>query len=172
MTMTYDPYSAPTTEVVEMELLAEPPALVKASRLIRLVAAIVDGTCMFLIGMVLGMGLFVATGFDEAIADSTWFSVVLSLTVPPLWLVLNLPFLRRRGQTLGKLLCRIRIVREDGTRGGLGQIAFKRYAPMWLIGLVPCLGPIASLVDPLMIFRESKQCLHDQIAETIVVCVQ
>jgi uncharacterized RDD family membrane protein YckC len=35
----------------------------------------------------------------------------------------------------------------------------------WIISLVPLFG----IVDSLFIFGESRQCLHDKIADTIVV---
>jgi hypothetical protein len=41
--------------------------------------------------------------------------------------------------------------------------------PWWLVGLIPIAGAIISLVDTLLIFRSSHQCLHDQVAGTIVV---
>jgi len=35
--------------------------------------------------------------------------------------------------------------------------------------LVPGIGQIYSIVDALLIFRQSRKCLHDNIADTIVV---
>ena len=34
---------------------------------------------------------------------------------------------------------------------------------------VPIVGAFYALVDCLLIFRESRRCLHDNIADTIVV---
>jgi hypothetical protein len=38
-----------------------------------------------------------------------------------------------------------------------------------LIGAIPYIGPLFSLVNVLFIFREDYRCVHDHIAGTIVV---
>jgi uncharacterized RDD family membrane protein YckC len=61
-------------------------------------------------------------------------------------------------------------VRSDGSAAGIGRIVLLRLAPIWLMTLIPVVGVImAGLVDPLLIFRQSRKCLHDTIADTIVV---
>ena len=37
--------------------------------------------------------------------------------------------------------------------------------------LIPVVGMFIPFVDALLIFRSSNQCLHDQIADTIVIDV-
>lgn len=83
--------------------------------------------------------------------------------------VWNCVWLDRYGQTIGKRVARIRIVRSNGERASLGRIFALRYLPMTLLGAIPFLGTLITLTDDLLIFRESRQCLHDQIADTIVV---
>jgi uncharacterized RDD family membrane protein YckC len=85
------------------------------------------------------------------------------------FLLLNGYLLATRGQTLGKALLKIRIVRPSGEPASGARLAL-RYG----VGL--CNRPhgghalwIYSLVDCLMIFRKSRRCLHDEIADTIVV---
>ena len=41
--------------------------------------------------------------------------------------------------------------------------------PWGLLGLVPLIGWLFALADALLIFRDSRKCLHDNIADTIVV---
>jgi uncharacterized RDD family membrane protein YckC len=85
-----------------------------------------------------------------------------------LFLVIHGTLLLRRGQTVGKALLGVRIVRSDGTRATPGQLAV-RYGVGYLLTIVMPVGQVYGLVDALMIFRASRRCLHDLIADTIVV---
>ena len=73
------------------------------------------------------------------------------------------------GGTLGKKLLGLRIVRTDGSRAGFVRLFFGRAGVAVVPAFVPLLGSLWALVDMLVIFRESRQCLHDQIADTMVV---
>jgi len=73
------------------------------------------------------------------------------------------------GQTVGKRALRIRILRSNGERATLGHIFSRRFLPTTLLGVIPRLGPLVTLADCLLIFRDSRKCLHDQFADTIVV---
>lgn len=84
-------------------------------------------------------------------------------------LIYNFVLLHRNGQTIGKRILNIKIVRTDGSRAGLRRIFFLRALPIGLLGAIPWIGRIITLVDALMIFRDEKRCLHDQIADTIVI---
>jgi uncharacterized RDD family membrane protein YckC len=83
-------------------------------------------------------------------------------------LLINGWLLVDRGQTVGKMLLGIRIVRPDGSKVGVGRIAL-RYLVANVAPVTPIVGGIFGLVDALMIFRKSIRCLHDQIADTIVI---
>ncbi len=84
-------------------------------------------------------------------------------------LVINLVMLYRHGQSLGKRILKIRITRQNGERAGLARIVFLRMLIVGLLGNIPYAGPFISLVDALFIFRGDRRCLHDLIADTIVV---
>jgi uncharacterized RDD family membrane protein YckC len=43
--------------------------------------------------------------------------------------------------------------------------------PMGILGAIPGLGALLSLVNVLMIFGQEQRCLHDLFANTIVVQV-
>lgn len=77
--------------------------------------------------------------------------------------------LATRGQTIGKMLLGLRIVRTSGERASLGRLLGVRYGVGWLISIIPVIGQVYSFADSLFIFRESRKCLHDNIADTIVV---
>jgi uncharacterized RDD family membrane protein YckC len=75
----------------------------------------------------------------------------------------------RHGQTIGKKALGIKIVRTDGSRATLARIFFLRYLVNTLITLVPMGGRLYVLVDVLFIFGKQQRCVHDYIADTIVV---
>lgn len=86
-----------------------------------------------------------------------------------LYLAVHGYLLATRGQSIGKILLKIRIVRTDGSRASFQRLAGLRYALPGLFQSVPAVGMLYSLVDVAMIFRDSRRTLHDQIADTIVV---
>lgn len=78
-------------------------------------------------------------------------------------------FLKRNGQTIGKIVANTRIATMDGGKPSIGSLLGKRYAFMSLAQLIPVLGSIIGLLDVLMIFRGDRRCLHDIVAGTQVV---
>jgi uncharacterized RDD family membrane protein YckC len=73
--------------------------------------------------------------------------------------------LATRGQTIGKRLLGLRIVRLDGSRATFQSALVVRAMVTMLLDLVPGFA----LVDALFIFRGDRRCLHDLIAGTKVV---
>lgn len=73
------------------------------------------------------------------------------------------------GQTFGKRAMGIRVVRSDGGRVAFSRFIFLRWLPVAVLGSIPFIGWIVGLLDPLLIFRDSRLCLHDDIANTRVV---
>jgi uncharacterized RDD family membrane protein YckC len=64
------------------------------------------------------------------------------------------------------------VVRTDGSRASFGRIVLLRNFVSSLPGLLPYLGWIYLFADPLLIYQDSRRCIHDLIADTIVVrCV-
>lgn len=84
-------------------------------------------------------------------------------------LICNCSLLHRRGQTLGKLIFGIQIVRQDGTLASLSRLFFVRSGINTMLLFVPLLGAVSLLGSALMIFGRSQRCLHDRIADTRVV---
>ena len=86
--------------------------------------------------------------------------------------------LTTRGQSLGKRIMRIRIVRiEDGSNPGFVHAWVMRELLITAIGIalgmIPFLGlllrPAFHIVDWCLIFRDDQSCLHDIMAKTKVV---
>ncbi len=84
-------------------------------------------------------------------------------------LAIDLTLLARNGQTIGKKLLGIKVVRVDGSRVSLFRVFFLRYVCNTFLTLIPIAGSLYSLVDSLMIFSESRRTVHDRIADTIVI---
>lgn len=104
-----------------------------------------------------------------AVLGGAW----LALLAVQVWL------LSTRGQSIGKLLLRIRIVRfSDGGKPGILNAWLLREVPMTAIGIMlgflPFIGPVLirpafHVTDWCLIFRPDQRCLHDLIAGTRVV---
>ena len=60
-------------------------------------------------------------------------------------------------------------MRADGTPVTLSRVIFLRWLPVVLLGMIPFVGRVVGLVDALLIFRTERRCLHDNIADTIVI---
>jgi uncharacterized RDD family membrane protein YckC len=69
------------------------------------------------------------------------------------------------GQSLAKKYFGIKVIRSDGSPASLSNLIWKRNVLNWLISIVPLYG----IIEVLFIFGEDRQCLHDKIADTIVV---
>ena len=74
-----------------------------------------------------------------------------------------------RGQTVGKMLFKLRIVRTDGSQPDAWRLLGLRYGVGMLTNLNPIVAMVYGLLDCLLIFRESRKCLHDSIADTQVI---
>ncbi|GAA4187353.1 hypothetical protein GCM10022252_20710 [Streptosporangium oxazolinicum] len=74
------------------------------------------------------------------------------------------------GQTLGKRLCRLKVVSSvTGGPPSLRHAGIRALAYPAMMS-VPYIGVLINLVDMLWIFGDSKRrCLHDVIAKTVVI---
>jgi uncharacterized RDD family membrane protein YckC len=157
-----------------------------AERGARLLAASIDELILLAIGLPMVFGALpaliamVSGGTDPELIDT---SAVLRamvagpgtiITVIALigWCVMTAWLVATNGQSIGKRLVGIKVVRSDGSRASFARIFFLRNVVNALPNLLPYVGWLYQLVDPLLIYQDSRQCLHDRIADTIVVrCV-
>jgi uncharacterized RDD family membrane protein YckC len=141
-----------------------------AGRGTRLGAAIIDVVLALIafgvVAFVTPINIFkTATG-----GGGMWLVLVQNLVLGfGLFLLIHGYLLATRGQTVGKALLKIRIVRSDGSPASFGRIVGLRYLPTSVLASIPFIGSIYGLIDTLLIFRASRRCLHDNIADTIVV---
>lgn len=134
----------------------------------RLQAQVVDGflgAISLVVGMILGLGVQSVFGREDL---PYAFTVCMVGAFVALW-TYQLFLLGRSGQTLGKRMASVRIVRSDGSKPGFGRIFWLRTVLPTAIGFIPALGTIFGLVDVLAIFGQSRQCIHDTFADTVVV---
>jgi uncharacterized RDD family membrane protein YckC len=143
----------------------------KAGRGKRLGAALLDGvvSLIWLAPVIWAgyMALDVRKGIKPAgpMVALMLLGLALMITI----IVVNCLMLHRSGQTIGKRALDIAVVRTDGSRISLLRYIFLRVAPFVLIGMIPIVGKLIGLIDPLLIFNRERRCLHDMIADTIVV---
>jgi uncharacterized RDD family membrane protein YckC len=139
-----------------------------AGRGVRLLAAIVDG--LLVAGVMVLLGWLTAYDAFDPREDAPLSAFATSLGLAfGAYLLLNGWLLHSRGQTIAKALFKIKIVRSDGSKPSLLRLAGLRYFVTSLLTLVPLLGWMFALADCLLIFRDSRKCLHDNIADTIVI---
>lgn len=81
-----------------------------------------------------------------------------------------LTLLTLRGQTLGKWITRLRIVKfQTGVNPGFISALLLRSIAMGMLYNAPYIGSGILLFDIACIFRPDKRCLHDLIADTVVI---
>ena len=162
-----NPYAAPAARLAEQRDAGQ---LEKAGRGARVGAVLVDGVPLAVVGILAAI-LIPSVGNDGKGGISVVGGVLLGIMVLLMlgYVAYQLILLHRYSQTFGKKMLGIKIVRNDGSRAGLGRIFWLRMFVPGLIGAIPFVGGLFSLIDPLFIFGEEKRCVHDLIADTIVV---
>ena len=179
-----NPFTPPRANVDDV---APPARLVLAQRGARLVAYVLDSAPALVGGAIIACEMWTTmpytfgrrAGFapliqadmttdadmSKAVAISLWVVGVLCIA----WFVYNLVLVYQQGQTWGKRRMGLRMVRLDGSRMSFARFFWLRGVVAGLCCLIPLIGWPIRLIDKLLIFRSSRQCLHDTIADTIVV---
>lgn len=160
----HNPYAAPAARVQDVPT----EALELADRGTRLVAVIIDG--LLVLGLIMLIGIVSAiaapAGGNETVA---MVLVTIGMAAFLALIVVNLIWLYRYGQTIAKRWMGIKIVRTSGERCELWRIIFLRVMPLNILGAIPLIGYVVPIVDGLFIFRADYRCVHDLLADTIVV---
>jgi len=137
----------------------------------RFGAAMLDGIIMSIL-VLLPVVLFMG-GWTEYVTKVGTGGIGLKIGVGLfgfiVFLLVNGYFLAQSGQSLGKKMLGIKIVRTDGSQPPLSHIVLRRMVPVSVAQIIPTIGPLLAMIDILLIFRSSRQCVHDQIADTKVV---
>ena len=146
-----------------------------ARPLTRLVARIVD----FIVLMVVGLIPFMVgiADFDDLLDDSYELPLGVILALLAVDVVYEVALVATRGQTVGKMVMKIRIVRADnGLLPGWDQSSLRWLVPAvpGLVALVPSLWLVELLtlvVYLSLTWDKVRQGWHDKAAKTLVVKV-
>ena len=161
MTNPYAPPRAVVRDIPDPMSATEP-----ADRGTRLGAAFLDS---IIIGVTIYLPLmfvFVIRGQNAETAGTLiLLGSLLTVTGLVTWSWITIVYVKRNGQSIAKKILGIRVVRADGSAASLGRVFWMRNVVNGLMSIIPLYG----LIEILFIFGESRQCLHDKIADTIVV---
>jgi uncharacterized RDD family membrane protein YckC len=152
-------YAPPKAVVRDVSVRA---AIVPADRGTRLGAAILDG---FIFGVMVYAPFFVGAAIGSTASTGPVVGMVIALAGLAVWSWLTLRYVMRDGQSIAKKMVGIKVVRSDGSPISLGRLFWLRNFLNTVISIVPLYG----VIDSLFILAESRQCLHDKIADTIVI---
>ncbi|MFK7992450.1 MAG: RDD family protein [Sandaracinaceae bacterium] len=133
----------------------------------RLAAVMLDGA-LGVVPLTLVAGLSRALRSSPLMLYGLLAVLVLTLIVGGV----NLWLLARHGQSIGKRLLGLRIVRTDGARATLARLLFARIVVPGALGAIPFVGPLFALVDGALVFSDERKTLHDRIADTLVIDVR
>lgn len=164
----FNPYQAPSAHVEDVNDNEDSEL---AERGTRLGAVILDSLIFLVPGLFAIIPAMALMRGDAAETMGIGATIAVSVGVLGMLVVfvIDLVMLHRSGQTIGKRMLNVKIIRSDGSRAGLTRIFFLRMLVPGLIGGIPFVGFIFTIVDPLFIFQESRRCVHDLIADTVVI---
>lgn len=169
-----NPYRPPQVDFSPQPHRLDEADLPLASPMRRLGAYLLD-SLLYTIGIAPMLGAVILedagvldTGSEALLIASGAFLVLVCLGLFALTVVWWLQY----GQSPGKRLLGIRIVREDGGKAETQELLVLRFGAVFGINVALglCgLNSIFQMVDNLMIFSDRHQTLHDRIAKTVVV---
>ncbi len=166
---THNPYAAPSAVLSEVELLGDDEL---AGRGTRLAAIIIDTVVQIAVMLPImfagGYLTYLTSGQKPSWGTTALWSVAGFVAFVA---VQGYP-LATGGQTWGKKLLKVRIVDLAGNKPDLVSLLGLRYGVLQVIGLLPIVGPMYTVVDALFIFSKDRRCLHDKIAGTRVTVVR
>lgn len=123
---------------------------------IRFGAKFIDGLIMQIVSVILNLGL-AFSGLQQDVL--IWASTGISLVVNAAYAIY---FIGRFGATPGKMACKLKVIRPDGSPLSFGR-ATGRYFAELVSAMTLMIGYLMAAFD------EQKRALHDRIADTRVV---
>ena len=135
----------------------------------RLLARVVDWIVVGLPASILA-GVVFGSSVDDTFEE---VSPGASLTVTAIWLIYEISMIALKGQTLGKMATRIKVVRAEN--GGLPEWdhSFMRWAPLGACSIisawVPGIGLLSLLIYLSFVWDKKRQGWHDMVGKTLVI---
>lgn len=166
-----NPYAPPVDTLNEPVRFGQDDMQISAERGTRFLARLIDGLISMAVVIpviLITMSLKYITMRDmqnSLLIGGVAFAAALPVSI------VQWSMIARSGQSIGKRVMKIRIVRMDGSPVGFGNGVVLRDWITQAISMVPYLGGIINLIGILMIFGEERRCLHDRIAGTKVIAV-
>jgi uncharacterized RDD family membrane protein YckC len=163
-----NPYAPPQAQVSDANDRDAQAEL--AGRGERLGAAILDS----IIGLVVALPLIIGMDWNAVAAGNyaaAFSAVGLGVTglLSLVYIAITIYLVHKNGQTIAKRMIGIKVVRSDRSRASLARIFWLRNVVNMIPSVIPYVGNVYGLVDAVFIFGDSRQCIHDKIADTIVV---
>jgi len=167
-----NPYAPPQSNIIpastsdSIERLASPWRRLGASLLDSLIMSVITLPLLWFSGYFTRIMERASKGYSWSPEQLLWAVVGFVIMLALNWNHLG------RGQTIGKGIMELRIVRKNGTPAERSHIILKRILPLHLIAQLPVLGGLFAIVDALLIFRSQHNTIHDDIAETKVIDIR
>jgi len=157
-----NPYAPPQAKVVDVVEDADDLELAGAG--VRLGAYLIDTILVSVVIIVFIVAVYLSMDNERGPgAAIAWLFTIVGAGVL-IWL--NVVYVLQNGQSIAKKWLGIKVVRSDGSPASLGRIFWLRNVVNSLINSV---FGLYFIIDSLLIFSDSRQCVHDKIADTIVV---
>ncbi len=133
----------------------------------RLLARIVD---IVVVGVPAAIVASVIIGQPD---DAAEVSAGISLVVTAIWLIYEVSMIALRGQTLGKMATRIKVVRSENSGAPEWSHSFNRWAPAGVCSIVgswvPIVGLLSLLIYLSLVWDGKRQGWHDKAGKTLVI---
>lgn len=140
-------------------------AVPKAGFWMRVVATLVDAMIVFVLQFLLGAllagaGTVTSVGSEVGVGETAFLVHFFSYAISFAYYIF---FTGYCGQTPGKMVLRIKVVRTDGSPVGYGRAAFREVPAKFLSGIIFGIGYL------MVAFDDQKRGLHDRLADTYVI---
>ncbi|MCR9182844.1 MAG: RDD family protein [Flavobacteriaceae bacterium] len=131
----------------------------------RILSFLIDLFLFILYFFVLG---YVFEAFEKALGDDRWTAIGFqSLLILPVMFYSLYMHILFNGQTIGKMILKIKVVKEDGS-----PVHWSNYMTRWMLRLVDIWLFSGSVGILAMIFSDKNQRLGDAASGTIVISVK